>query len=163
MIALAFLLLAAMSAHPQRDRADASFSTIPLGTMRSPAAPGLARIDAPGCAEAGECEWADANGVRHYFWEQDELVVKRVLASDAGGQAIAAVGIGRARAQAEVIANVRAFLGDVALGCAEEEEEEDAAPASTRCDASLDEGWLRIWFDAAGTLREVRIDARHFT
>jgi hypothetical protein len=166
MMRLAFLPLAALlaaapaaggAAHPLRDRADRSFSPIPLGTMRPPARLGLREVRANGCHAFGECDWADGRDVRHYFRERDELVVKSVRARDRAGRPIAALGIGRARARADVVGRVRAFLPDVRIDCVPE------PPRATRCDASLDEGWLRLWFDANDGLTEVRLDARHFT
>jgi hypothetical protein len=151
--------------HPLRDRADLSFSPIPLGTMRPPPSLGVRELREDGCHESRDCDWADARGVRHYFWEGDELVVKSVRARDVGGRAIAALGIGRARARAEVIANVRAFVPESEIACEPEatmpEPGDPAAPA-TNCGGTLDEGWFRIWFDAADNLVEVRLDARHY-
>lgn len=150
------LLAAAQPGHPLRDRADLSFSAIPLGTTRPPAELGLRELGEQGCRRFGECDWADAEGVRHYFWDGGELVVKSVRAHDLGDRPILALGIGRARTRAEVIAAVRAFLPEVALDCAGEE-------GVTLCTTTLDAGWLRLWFDASGRLTEVRLDARHFT
>ena len=154
--ALLLLLAAAAPAaearHPLRDRADLSFSAIPLGTTRPPAALGLRERHRSGCHAFGECDWADAAGVLHYFREGDELVVKSVAVREWEGRPIAALGIGRARVRDAVIERVRAFLPEVALDCDPE-----------LCAGTLDEGWVRLFFDSQGNLSEVRIDARHFS
>lgn len=163
---LGAVLAAASPGHPLRDRVDRSFSAIRLGTMRAPARLGLTERREQGCHHWGECNWADANGVLHYFWDADELVVKSVIARDVARRPISALGIGRARLRRDVIARVRAFLPGVAVSCVREDGEPlagDPAPPVMRCDATLDEGWIRLWFDAADRLTEVRLDARHFT
>jgi len=165
-LAIGALLAAAAPGHPLRDRVDRSFSLIPLGTMRAPARLGLRELRQNGCHRYAECDWADARGVRHYFWEADELVVKSIRARDMAGREIAALGIGRARTRRDVLARARAFLPGVAIRCEHgtaQPEAGDADPPVTSCAASLDAGWIRIWFDAADQLTEVRLDARHFT
>ena len=157
---VAALLAVSSPGHPQRDRADASFSAIPLGVTRPPSELGLRELGAQSCRRFQECDWADDRGVRHYFWEDDELVVKRVLAEEVGDRPIAALGIGRARNRGEVLAAVQAFLPDAELDCARYG---DAVAPVTICTGALDEGWLRLWFDGADKLTEVRLDARHFT
>jgi hypothetical protein len=164
-LAIGAMLAAAAPGHPLRDRVDRSFSAIPLGTMRAPARLGLRELRQNGCHRYTECDWADARGVRHYFWEANELVVKTIRARDMAGREISALGIGRARTRAQVLARVRTFLPRVAISCEHEEaqpEAGDADPPVTFCGATLDEGWIRIWFDAADQLTEVRLDARHF-
>jgi hypothetical protein len=132
--------------------ADQSFSAIPFGTKVPP--PELALIDDGGCA-SGECSYRDASGVVHYF-NAGELVVKSVSIADVGAAPIAALGIGTARQQGEVLAQVRRFLPEAEIRC-------DPPSEAYDCGAMLGEGWFRLFFDRWQRLVEVRLDAYQFT
>ncbi len=148
-----------------RDRADLSFSAIPMGTMRTPESLGLREIRVGRCQEADECDWIDANTIRHYFWEDDELVVKSAHASDFGDNPIPALGVGRARSRTEVLTQIRSFLPEIEVECADATElgAPRDGPGETLCGGTLGEGWFRVWFDAHGILTEIRFDSYQFT
>jgi len=135
------------------DRADQSFSPIPFGSRSPPE--GMVSIDPARCETESECEWRDARGVQHYYWE-GELVVKMVTVANLGDRPISALGIGSARAMDEVLRNVRTFVPEVKVTCRQDGDGHD-------CGATLGEGWFRLFFDASGGLTEVRLDAYHFT
>jgi hypothetical protein len=133
--------------------ADRSFSAIPFGTKVPP--PELVLIDDGGCA-SGECSYRDAKGVVHYF-NEGELVVKSVSVADVGVAPIAALGIGTARQQGEVLAEVQRFLPQAEISC------DPPSGATYDCGAMLGEGWFRLFFDRRQRLIEVRLDAYQFT
>ena len=143
-------------ASAQQERADRSFSDIliltPLDRVRSR----LTEIRVDGCEEWGECQWRDAEGVRHYFWTDEPfahfVVVKSVHADEFAGRSIPALGIGMARRRAEVLENARRFLPDADFECSDD-----------GCQAYLEPGWVTISFDASGVLTEVKLDGYHFT
>jgi len=103
----------------------------------------------------------DANHVQHYFGDSvGALVVKSIEVAHVGDRHIAALGIGKARSQNEVVDRVRRYLPEAEVDC-------DAAPAEIDgpyiCGATLGDGWIRLFFDSSRRLTEVRIDAYHFT
>ncbi|MDA7788110.1 hypothetical protein N8940_02640 [Sphingomonadaceae bacterium] len=120
----------------------------------------LTLADDGGCVGGrGECTYLDANHVQHYFGaEAGELVVKSILTADFRNQRIDALGIGRARALDEVVERVQLFIPEAEVTC-----DEQVAGKETICGSSLGDGWIKLFFDPAGQLTEVRIDAYHFT
>lgn len=138
-------------------RVDRSFSAFPIETPLADVEGDLTQIIGESCAEYGECDWADEAGVRHYFFSFSQagylLVVKSVHAADFTDRSIDALGIGMARSRDDVVANVRAFLGDTDFSC----------DSPRYCGATLGPGWIRVWFDENGQLREAQFDGYHST
>jgi len=141
--------------------AEQSFSAIPFGAPKPQ--PGLTRIDDESCLEWGECTYVDANHVLHSFGDccdVDAVVVKLIVVADLGDRPISALGIGEARSMPEVVDRVGRFLPEAKIDC----QEYPAADGVTyTCGAMLGEGWFQLFFDGSRRLREVRIDAYHFT
>ena len=148
-------------------RVDRSFSAFPIDSALAAARDRLTEIVERGCDQSNECEWRDRSGVGHFAWGDDEtaltIVIKTIEAEAFAGRPIEALGIGTARRQADVIANVRRFLG-------EGEGEVDCDPAHVsgnvgpvECSATLDPGWIQIGFDRDGNLLRIRFDGYHFT
>ena len=126
---------------------------------------GLRHLEENECPRSDECDFADAEGVRHFYYE-NRLVVKAILASEFAGRDISALGIGSARTRSAVLRNVSAFVPTVDVTC----EGETPGPVRqggpqvvTQCDGQLERGWFRLWFDAQDQLVEVRFDGYHFT
>ena len=109
-----------------------------------------------------ECDWRDADGVRHSFWADaplaDFVVVKSIHADEFGARAIPALGIGVARQRDLVMAAARSFVPEADFECVQFEEDRTAA-----CSATLHPGWVTIRFDASGSLTEIRLDGYQFT
>lgn len=145
-------------------RIDASFSAIPIDSYLSGARAALTRLGAEGCDPSEGCEWRDRNGVRHFMWGDSEadlrVVIKTVEAADFAGRDIAALGIGTARQQADVIAAVGRFLPGVAIDCDPARVSGNVGPVE--CGATLNPGWIQIGFDNDGTLLRVRFDGYQF-
>lgn len=138
--------------------AERSFSAIPFGTTNPPA--GLVLVDEAACQSWGECSYIDSSQVEHCFCDgEGALAVKSINVTRLGDVHIAALGIGNARGQNEVVEQVRHFLPEADIGCSELPE---ALDGTSICDATLGEGWIRLFFDGARRLTEVRIDAYHF-
>jgi len=138
--------------------AEHSFSDIPFGVREPP--PSLTLIYDGGCvAGRGECSYIDANHVMHYF-DDGELVVKSIELGKVGTRPIAALGIGKARALDEVVAQVRRFLPEAEVSC---DKNGKLKNALHECGATLGDGWVKLFFDTSGRLDEVRVDAYQFT
>jgi len=137
-------------------KVDRSFSALSIDTPLVEAEPHLTRIAEGDCAARGECDWRDAESVRHYFWGDDSgslhIVVKTVRADEFAGRRIRALGIGNARNRTEVVEAIRKFAPDMPLECDE-----------SSCGATLVPGWITVRFDDADQLAEVRFDGYHFT
>ncbi|MFW2343350.1 hypothetical protein [Brevundimonas sp.] len=134
--------------------AERSFSDIPFGTREG--APGLAMVIEGQCQEWGECSYADANRVEHYFWD-GELVVKSVAFTASDTRPSAVLGIGSAREMGEVLAQVARFLPDAEFEC------RPVRDGGQACGSTLGEGWITLRFDHNGRIRGARVDAYHFT
>lgn len=138
--------------------ADRSFSETLFGTEMPP--PDFTVIDDGGCIDGmGECSYLDTNHVGHYFFK-GTLVVKWIEVSDVGDLYIAALDIGKERSLEKVVEQVGRFLPEAELGCHEYPAQ---SGATVICDATLGDGWMRMFFDRSKRLEEVRIDAYHFT
>ncbi len=148
-------------------RVDRSFSAIAMDSYLSASVERLVVADDRPCGppDHDECEWRDANGVRHYPWGDDatdlRIVIKFVNADEFLGRPIGALGIGMARQQAEVVANVRRFLPNVEVNCDPQHVSGNVGPVE--CGASLNPGWFQIGFDRDGNLLRIRFDAYQFT
>jgi hypothetical protein len=168
----ASIVVAATAVHAQDDgtyrpspiqqRVDASFSNIRVDTPLSAVRNRLREVRNASCVDEGECDWVDSTGVKHYFTGEGRndnrtLLVKTVEASAFRGRPISAFGIGTARTQAQVLANVRRFLGrEASLDC--------NGPVSgnvgpVECGVDLNPGWAQIGFTRQGQLQAVRFDA----
>lgn len=143
-------------------RASLSFSPRAIDSALADAS-GLHRLDERGCVAYGVCDYADAQGVRHYFFD-GRLVVKSVRADEFKEREIGALGIGSARASTDVLRRVRAFLPSVPIDCSEDRSEVGATDSAValRCRGTTGRGWFRLWFDADGQLVEARLDGYHF-
>jgi hypothetical protein len=150
---------------PMQLRADRSFSTIPIDSQLSAVRARLTEVIEGNCQQAGYCAWRDSDGVYYHVWEgaPGELVIvgKELHATDFVGRPIPALGIGTARRQAEVLANVRQFLPDITIRCDSERTSGNVGPIE--CSATLNPGWIQIGFDRDGNLLAVRFDGYHYT
>lgn len=146
-------------------RVDQSFSPFAIDSLRSAAGGALTQIVMNGCDQSNECDWRDRTGVRHFLWGDSpaelRVVVKSIDASEFGRRPISALGIGTARRQAEVLANVRRFLPGVAIDCNPQHVSGNVGPVE--CGATLNPGWIQIGFDRDGNLLRVRFDGYQFT
>ncbi len=146
-------------------RVDRSFSAIAMDSLLSRSTGALSRINDGACEPAGECEWRDAGGVRHFAWGGSEadlrIVIKSIDAAEVPGKSIGALGIGMARRQEEVLANVRRFLPGVVIDCDPARVSGNVGPVE--CGATLNPGWFQIGFDRNGNLLRIRFDAYQFT
>lgn len=145
-------------------RVDASFSALPIDSHVSEARGALTPTDSAKCDPSNGCEWRDRNGVRHFAWgDSDEdlrIVIKTIEADAFDGRPIAALGIGTARQQADVVANVRRFLPGVEIDCDPALVSGNVGPVE--CGATLNPGWIQIGFDRDGRLLRVRFDGYQF-
>jgi hypothetical protein len=87
-------------------------------------------------------------------------VVKWVSIADLDDHPISALGIGQARSRHDVVLRVKRFLPQAKIACSENPVEADTP---VTCEAMLGKGWIRLFFDRVGSLKEARIDAYHFT
>jgi hypothetical protein len=142
-------------ASPAQARVDRSFSAFKI---ESPLAEVKDRLNIIPCEYDGECEWRDADGVRHYFFD-DLLVVKRVDAADFVGRPILALGIGMARSRREVMMAAQRFLPDVDFDCRKWKDDRQWET----CQAFLVPGHVTIEFDKQGLLVELDLSGYHFT
>lgn len=146
-------------------RVDRSFSAFPIDSALAAARGHLTEIVEAGCDQSNECEWRDRSGVGHFAWGDDEapltIVIKTIEAEAFAGRSIEALGIGTARKQADVIANVRRFLGEVEVDCDPAHVSGNVGPVE--CSATLDPGWIQIGFNRDGNLLRIRFDGYHFT
>lgn len=143
-------------------RVDRSFSDIAIDSAPQPGV--LTEDQRDGCEQWGECDWLDSDKVRHYLWGDGPnnlyVVVKTVTAADFTGRSISALGIGTARKQADVLANVRAFLPNVKIDC---DGTASGNVGPVECGGTLNPGWFQIGFDREGNLLAVRFDGYQFT
>ncbi len=150
---------------PLQQRVDKSFSTIAIRTPFEIVRHTLTEDRSNGCEHWGECEWLDANKVRHYLWGNgpDELfiVLKSVKAADFHDRAISALGIGVARQRRAVLANIKRAFPDLRIKC--RSTSGSTSVGLVECATTIDPGWIRIGFDKKGQLSEVRFDGYHFT
>lgn len=147
-----------------QSRVDRSFSSVPIDSALAAARGGLTEIVERGCDQSNECEWRDRSGVGHFAWGDGEadlyIVIKTIEAETFAGRSIPALGIGTARKQADVIANVRRFLGDVEVDCDPAHVSGNVGPVE--CGATLNPGWIQIGFDHDDNLLRVRFDGYQF-
>ena len=144
-------------------RVSRSFSPLAIDSLLTRTT-GLRRLEEHGCALSDECDFANAEGVRH-FYHEDRLVVKAVLVSEFAGRDIPALEIGPARTRSAVLRNVSAFVPTVDVTCKGETPgpvRQSAPQVVTQCNGQLERGWFRLWFDAQDQLVEVRFDGYHF-
>jgi hypothetical protein len=143
---------------------DRSFSAFAIDTPLSRARAGLRERRADGCEQENSCIWFDANRTGHYFFGDSPstliLVVKSVRAADFGRRAIPALGIGTARDQRTVMANVRRAFPRLAFRCGTERASGNVGPVE--CSADVAPGWVQIGFTRQGVLQAVRFDAYQF-
>jgi hypothetical protein len=143
---------------------DRSFSAVAMDTPLARARARLAERRVGGCELEAGCDWLDANRVRHVFSgdspSQLVLVIKSVRAADFGGRAISALGIGTARDQRTVMANVARFAPRLRFTCSSQGVSGNVGPVE--CSAMVDPGWVQIGFTRGGALQAVRFDANHF-
>jgi hypothetical protein len=124
----------------------------------------LTRVDTKGFAAGEGCDWRDRNGVLHFVGGDSQIdqrfMIKIVNAEDFIGRPISALGIGTARRQAEVIANVRRFIPEVEIDCNPGHISCNVGPVE--CGATLGPSWNQIGFDEGGNLLRVRFDGYQF-
>jgi len=147
-----------------QQRVDKSFSAIAIQAPFESVRHTLTEDRGNGCEQWGECDWVDANKVRHYLWgEPDNLyvVLKTISAKDLVGRPISALGIGLARRRKDVLANVQKAFPELHLKCDENDISSDVGPIE--CNALLDPGWIEIGFDKSDNLLAIRFDGYHFT
>jgi hypothetical protein len=146
-------------------RVDRSFSPYAIDSRLDLVRGELTRIESEGCAAGDGCDWRDRNGVLHFISGDSQIdqrfLVKIVEASDFVGRPIGALGIGTARRQADVIANVRRFIPEVEIDCNPQHVSGNVGPVE--CSATLNPGWIQIGFDEAGNLLRVRFDGYQFS
>lgn len=145
---------------PEQERFDLSMSPLPIDTRFVDIEHLLSKIVEDDCEEWGECEWRNADGVRHYFWD-DRLVLKFVKASEFEGRPISAFGLGMTRERGEVIAKIRQFLPGIDLDCEPAKASGNVGP--DECAAFLGPGWFQVGFGSNGQLETIRFDGYHFT
>ena len=144
-------------------RVSRSFSPLAIDSLLTRTT-GLRRLEENGCALSHECDFANAEGVRH-FYHEDRLVMKAVLVSEFAGRDLPALGIGPARTRSAVLRNVSAFVPTVDVTCKGETSgpvRQGGPKVVTQCGGQLERGWFRLWFDAQDQLVEVRFDGYHF-
>jgi hypothetical protein len=138
---------------------DRSFSSIAMETRLSTVRRSLRELRVGGCEMEAGCEWIDRNGVRHSFWGDSPadmaLFVKIVQVTDVGARPIGALGIGTARTQAAVLANIRRFAPGLALRCGGRA---SGNVGPVECSGRVGEGWVQVGFTQRGTLQAVRFD-----
>jgi hypothetical protein len=147
-------------------RVSESFSAPAIDTPLSAVRDQMTLVVEAGCEPAmGGCDWRDANGVRHYFHYSDDrdplLVIKSVNAGDFVGRPIPALGIGTARNQADVLANVQRFLPGVTMTCNPETATD--SEVAVRCSGTVVPGFIAVQFDRDGALLTVQFEGYHFT
>lgn len=140
------------------DKASLSFSPVMFGTVRGDIMPRLEKVVDEGCEQFQECSYADANGVEHFFWDQDELVLKLIDAKKFEGRSIPAFGIGRARSKVDVLQIVQKFFDGTRPECFVHEE----YGSKTACQVVMGEGWTKLFFDRNDRLVYIRLDAYHY-
>ncbi|MDZ3832689.1 MAG: hypothetical protein U0S50_12875 [Sphingopyxis sp.] len=148
-----------------QDRVDSSFSPLAINSRLADVKAGLQMITENDCLEMDECEWRDAEGVRHFFWSDSSdtpklLVIKFVVASEFEGRAISALGIGNARMKADVIDRVRAFDPRMQVEC--DGKNVSGNVGVQECAATVGDGWVQIGFDADDRLTKIRFDGYQF-
>jgi hypothetical protein len=140
---------------------DRSFSAIPMDTPLSRARARLTEQRVGGCERANDCDWLDANRTRHAFYGDTPanmtLFVKAAEASDFNGRTIPALGIGTARDQRTVMANIRRAFPRLAFTCDTLNASGNVGPVE--CSADVAPGWIQIGFTRRGVLQAVRFDA----
>ena len=156
---LGLILLALLAQDPRSGPelltvAERSFSDIPFGTREG--APGLTMVIEGQCQEWGECSYADANRVEHYFWD-GELVVKTFVFTEGDTRPSPVLGIGTARDMDAVLSRVEHLLPEADIRCDRQPDLQHA------CRATLGEGWITLMFDAEGRITTAKVDAYHFT
>lgn len=149
-------------------RVDASFSNTPTNTELRSVQSRMQQVGDQACApgtESEECNWVDTTGTVHVFVAGPRAnsylsLIKIVEAERFRGRPIAALGIGTARTQAEVLANVRRFLGSAATVSCDGTPSGNVGPVE--CGITLSPGWVQIGFTNEGQLQAVRFDAYQF-
>ena len=143
---------------------DASFSPVPMDSSLAQLRRLVTTARATRCDQEGGCTWMSASRVEHYFYGETPasrvLVVKSLVASTAGRQPIAALGIGTARDQRTVMANIRRAFPRLSFRCRSDEVSGNVGPVE--CSADVAPGWVQIGFTGAGVLQAVRFDAYQF-
>jgi hypothetical protein len=139
-------------------RVDRSFSPVRLGTTTIPSS--LRKNDSDAyCKRAWEpdCGYFDAARVKYDldFADSPGIAIKSIEVGPANSRSLPALGIGKRRKFASVMAQARRFLPIAQFRC--EREIKDVV-----CSAMLGEGWLTLRF-TANELRSLRLEAYHFT
>jgi hypothetical protein len=114
------------------------------------------------CDKEDRCFWRDSTGVLHYFWVAEgprRLATKQVRAADFADRPVSALGIGRARAYADVHAAIRRFDRRLNTGF-DPVRPTQAGPEE--CTFDLGPGWVAIWFTMNSTLDRIIFDASEF-
>lgn len=148
---------------PDQVRVDLSISEIAIDSAFSSHRFTLTEDWQDDCEILDGCDWLDSNKVRHYMWgespEELFVVLKMIEAKDFVGRSIPAFGIGTARKQTDVMANVRRFLPDVEIDC----DHVSGSVGPVECGGTLNPGWFQIGFDVEGNLLAIRFDGYQFT
>ncbi len=143
---------------------DASFSPLAMDTPLAQLRRQPANARAIRCDEEGGCTWTNPGRVEHYFYGETPasrlLVVKSLVAGTMGSRPITALGIGTARDQRTVMANVRRAFPRLTFRCRSDEVSGNVGPVE--CSADVAPGWIQIGFTRAGVLQAVRFDAYQF-
>jgi hypothetical protein len=130
-------------------KASSSLSPLPFGTLPASTKVDMKVVgDAP-CESWSDCEYVDVRGVGHSF-EEARLVIKFIAIDEATDSALSALGIGRARAKADVLRAANEFLGDAALEC--------IGTAEDECFVVLGDSSIKLTFDRADELSSIRLD-----
>jgi hypothetical protein len=143
---------------------DASFSPLVMDTPLAQLRRQVTNPRAITCDEEGGCNWTNAAGVRHYFYGETPasrvLVNKYVGASNFARRPIAALGIGSARDQRTVLANIRRAFPRLNIRCDPERVSGNVGPVE--CSADVAPGWVQIGFTRAGVLQAVQFQAYQY-
>lgn len=147
---------------PDQVRVDQSFSSIAIDSDFSSHRFALTEDRQDDCEILDGCDWLDSNKVRHYMWGESPedliVVLKMIEAKDFVGRPISALGIGTARKQNEVLANVRHFLPEINIDC----DHVSGNVGPVECGGTLNPGWFQIGFDLEGNLQTIRFDGYQF-
>lgn len=139
-------------------RADASFSRFPLNKPAVPKTIGKLTNGNICDDEMILCEWRDARGVDHIMGGK-LLAIKVIDVAPGDRRPIAALGIGTARHQDGVVANVRRFLPEIPVRCLSAGQSGEGESRSS-CGGSFKRGgWFKLIFDGNEQLVSARIDA----
>lgn len=166
LLAAIFAIAAAPPPYPEygaselQKKVDLSFSSIPIDTPFYKVSKGLRRADR-GCRGMSNCDWRNAEGVRHGFETFEStntsrmtVMVKRAVISEFGPRPVRALGIGTARARADVFAAIARFDASITFDCAPPSISGDIGHHG--CVAQTGPGWVEIGFDENEQITEAR-------